>query len=217
MRTIFILFLVALNSFETYSQKEDWNSEEMNTGKSASYLSPMDKEVLIELNKVRTNPGLYAELYVIPILSHFKGNIDTTSNVETNEGVKAIKECILALKKTDKMGILHPDESLARVAKRHTSAQSKTDQTGHTSPDGETFEERLRNVKFMRTGECLSYGDETARSVVTSLLIDDGVPTRGHRKIILTPGFSSAGISSGKHKEYKDMCTIDFGGGEKPK
>ena len=75
-----------------------------------------------------------------------------------------------------------------------------------------SFEDRLRKVNFLSTGECISYGEAEARGIVISLLVDDGVPSRGHRKIILDPKFSAVGISAGKHVVYSAMCTLDFGG-----
>ena len=150
------------------------------------------------------------------MLDNFDGKLDTRNNVETKEGAKAVKECIAQLRDTKKMDLLIPDKELTRAALHHTSMQSKTRQTGHDSPNGETFEHRLRKVKFMNTAECISYGEGQARDIVVQLLVDDGVPSRGHRKIILTPRFSAVGIAAGGHLVYSNMCTLDFGGGGMP-
>jgi hypothetical protein len=191
---------------------DSWDSKTLNTGQSVSYLTTLEKEVLLELNKVRSDPPRYATLYISPILNELRGRLNTRSNVETKEGAKAVEECIAQLLRTNKMGLLDPDKDLAKAAFRHTSKQSKTREIGHNSPDGETFEHRLRKIKYSITGECISYGEDKARDIVTSLLVDDGVPSRGHRKIVLDPRFSCVGISAGGHLVYSHMCTIDFAG-----
>ena len=61
------------------------------------------------------------------------------------------------------------------------------------------------------TGENISYGDDNARNIVIQLLVDDGVPSRGHRKNILNFKFDEVGVSVGKHSGYGSMCVIDFG------
>ena len=43
------------------------------------------------------------------------------------------------------------------------------------------------------------------------MLIDDGVPNRGHRKN-LWGNFKKVGIASGPHKTYKHLSVIDFFG-----
>jgi uncharacterized protein YkwD len=217
---LFLLISISSVSVLLYAQQDktgisdsaNWDNSKLNTGKSVSYLSALDKEVLLELNKVRSNPKQYAEQYITPIIDYFQGKLDTRNHVQTNEGVSAVKECIAQLKRTKSMGLLMPDPDLAKASKRHTSAQSKTSETGHDSPNGESFEYRLRKIKFSSTGECISYGEDHARGIVISLLIDDGVPSRGHRRIILDPKYTSVGVATGSHQAYSSMCTIDFGG-----
>ena len=41
-----------------------------------------------------------------------------------------------------------------------------------------------------------------ARSVMLSLIVDDGVADRGHRVAIYNPRFRVVGIASGAHSEY---------------
>ena len=49
-----------------------------------------------------------------------------------------------------------------------------------------------------------------AREIVLSLLIDDGVPGRGHRRVTPTAGYGEVGLSIGMHKSYGKVCVIDF-------
>jgi len=47
-------------------------------------------------------------------------------------------------------------------------------------------------------------------SVVLQLLIDDGVPSRGHRTNIFDASFIETGIASGPHKVYEMMSTLNY-------
>jgi uncharacterized protein YkwD len=208
MKIASVLLLVMIASAAS-SQELTW-SESLNTAKSATFLSALEQEVLFELNKVRSDPSRYAEMYVRPVLDEFKGKLNVRQHVETQEGPAAVQDCLTHLMRMKGMNALEPDQDLARVAAGLTSAQSKTRQTGHTAPNGKTFEQRMRKLKFRRSGECISYGESSARGIVLSLLIDDGVPSRGHRNIVLDRNFTRAGVSAGTHRQYGEMCTIDF-------
>jgi uncharacterized protein YkwD len=208
---ILLLNILALSAF-AQSDTTLWNKT-ADTGRSVSYMTDFEKDVLQELNKARSNPSLYAKLYIEPMLTEFKGNVNTHDNIQTQEGVSAVKECIAQLKRTAKMGMLESNKKLYGTAQEHTSAQSKTREVGHTSPNGKTFVDRIKPLRFPTAGECISYGQRNGRDVVTSLLIDDGVENRGHRKTILNSQLDAAGISAGGHLVFGHMCTIDFAGG----
>ena len=58
--------------------------------------------------------------------------------------------------------------------------------------------------------EVISFGPEDAASVIIDLVVDDGVRNRGHRKILLDPGYRVAGAACGPHKTFRVVCVIDF-------
>jgi hypothetical protein len=58
--------------------------------------------------------------------------------------------------------------------------------------------------------ENISYGHDDPFSIVAQLLVDDGVPSRGHRKNLLTPSFQRVGVAVGPHAKYGKMCTQNF-------
>jgi uncharacterized protein YkwD len=62
------------------------------------------------------------------------------------------------------------------------------------------------------SGENINYGNANAKKIVTTLLIDDGVPSRGHRRNILNDTFRYVGVAFGEHRVYRHMCVIDFAG-----
>jgi uncharacterized protein YkwD len=76
--------------------------------------------------------------------------------------------------------------------------------TGHTGTDGSSPSDRVCKYVEVQgmSGENIAYGDETAQQVVVSLLIDDGVPSRGHRLNTFQKGFYKMSAFTGDHKTY---------------
>jgi uncharacterized protein YkwD len=60
------------------------------------------------------------------------------------------------------------------------------------------------------SGESITLGSNPARDVVLQLLIDDGVRDRGHRKTLLDRHYAVAGAACGPHREFQQICVIDF-------
>ena len=61
-----------------------------------------------------------------------------------------------------------------------------------------------------RVAENISYGGYSARGVVIQLIVDDGVPGRGHRINLFNPDYRQVGIGCGRHARFHDMCVLDF-------
>ena len=57
----------------------------------------------------------------------------------TFEGISVFQEAIVELNKQAPVGPLEWSDKIQRVAKYHTDAQGKTEETGHISPDKKTM------------------------------------------------------------------------------
>ena len=96
------------------------------------------------------------------------------------------------------------------IAKGHAI---KSWETGHVGHDG--FNERFKDVyssKYFTVAENCDYGNSKAMGVIMSLLIDEGIPSLGHRINILHEEMNSIGVSLQPHSEYRYNCVMDFGG-----
>ncbi len=188
---------------------------------SMYYLTELEKQVVREVNSVRRNPKAYAR-YVLDLKQHFDGDLLKVPGeiaLMTNEGAKAFDECYDALMNTDPLDTLKPSRGMSLAARDHVDDQSTTTATGHTGSDGSTPFDRIeRYGSWLSTaGENIDYGNDDARRIVLSLLVDDGVPSRGHRQNILNPQFRVIGVACGPHGEFRHMCVMTLAGGFKAK
>lgn len=201
---------------------DDWNERILDTADGSSYLNELEEAIVYELNLVRANPSRYAEGYLKPLLDVFEGklfNYPGQLPINTHEGEKAVQECIRALQQAESVSVLYPNAGLSKSAKELVDFQTKNGKVGHIGKNRSTPVDRIENHGEWesRIAENISYGNHDARQIVIALLVDDGVPTRGHRKNILNNDFKLVGVNTGQHPGYGTMCVMDFAGGFKSK
>lgn len=193
----------------------NWDITVLDTAADVDYLSPVEKDVILEMNKVRTDPKKYAELYIKPTLKYYSGknySVPGQITIVTQEGTSAVNNCISALSSSKKVGILIAEKGIWLAAKDHAVDQSKTGKTGHDGSDGSNPFQRMERYGggYTTAGENCAYGPNTGRDIVVQFLIDDGVPSRGHRKNIMNGAFSQTGLSIQTHPQFRYCCVIDY-------
>ncbi len=215
-KTLLLLFFmpVLLKAVEPES------SAMLNTAAAAGYLSPLEKEIIFEINLFRSNPALYAEKYIAPLAKNFNNKILTYPGdlpIKTVEGVSALNECVHELKRMKPLPLIYPNKELTRAAKDHCRDQSKSGATGHTGGDRSNLRTRIeRHGDWEKQiAENIAYGNTSARQTIIFLLIDDNVRSRGHRKTFLNQDLKLVGVACGSHPEYRTMCVMDFATGMK--
>lgn len=200
---------------QTRTDADGWNVQQLDTARNVTYLSRLEKDVILELNKLRSDPPKYAELYIQPRTRYFRGNTYSTTgghSIVTTEGSRAVEECYNALRTAQSVPLLYPREGLSQAAKDHTLDQGAAGTTGHNGSDGSSFDSRASRYGRWSgaMAENISYGNNSGREIVCQLLIDDGVPSRGHRANNLNRAYTYAGVSTGYHERYEFMCVIDL-------
>lgn len=176
----------------------------------------LEQEILKEINLVRTRPAEYAA-YLEQLRPHFKGKEYTRPGMPglmTQEGTQALDEAISALRAARPAPALSLSQGMYSSAHLLVRDQAGTDSTGHRGRDGSFCEQRAQRFGTWKEpiGENLSYGTDTARERVLTLLIDDGFANRNHRKRLLDASFRVAGVACGEHK-LGAMCVITLAGG----
>jgi len=173
-----------------------WNTAALDLARNVTYLTAVEKDIILELNMVRSDPKKYAELYI-------------KQSIATNA---AAKELYNELLKTPSRAVLQPKKGLSQAAKDHVADTGPKGTIGHTGSNGSSMSDRMNRYGTWRSGasENISYGYNTAREIVTQLLIDDGVAGRGHRKNIMDANARYVGVAVGTHAKYRYMCVQDF-------
>lgn len=138
----------------------------------------------------------------------------TGAKIDTQEGMSVVKDAIQFLKAQAPLKALAWNPYLAQKAKEMVAWQGAKGTTGHKRGNGKTYSEEKDwlNHGLECAGENLHYGSDDLKQIVIDLIIDDGVPTRGHRHNIYNANFTDIGVALGEHHSpYNVMCTQDFG------
>ena len=173
--------------------------------------SELDRDVLDEVNYLRANPGDYAD-ELDALQQHFDGRIlygnGEEPDMTTNEGARAVDEAARDLRRISPLPEIKHSDILAQAAADHVASQGATGQVGHVSNGrrpGQRVKARGGNIYV---GEVIAYGIFGARNAVRQLVVDDGVPGRGHRKLLLFAPYRYAGVACGPHKKWRNMCVV---------
>ena len=190
----------------------------LNTGLvNAGFAQAIEIEIVAELNLARTRPDVYMGI-LNDYRASIKGNrleVPGETTILLEEGTKAVDEAIAFLKKQRALSPLVLSRGLSLAARDHALDQGKTGQTGHTGSDRSTMGTRIeRYGQWQKTaGENIAYGGQTVRDFMIQLIVDDGVPSRGHRTNIFNPEFLVVGIAVGTHPVFRTICVQNFAGG----
>ena len=176
----------------------------------------LEQDILKEINLARTRPAEYAA-HLEGLRPYFNGKEYRRPGMPgllTQEGAEALDEAISFLRAARPAPTLTLSQGMCSGARELVKDQAGTDLSGHRGKDGSFCEQRVQRFGTWKEpiGENLSYGHETARERVLTLLIDDGFANRGHRKRLLDASFQVAGIACGDHK-LGAVCVITLAGG----
>ena len=181
-------------------------------------LTPTARDVVLHLNLARLNPAGYARTFIEPRRSLFRDRLffdplgPNQTPLQTREGWSAVEEAAREMEEVSPMPTLSVSAALSRAASDHALDQSGSGALGHQGKEGSTPSERVQRYgRWERVvGEVIAYGPVSGREVVSRLLIDDGVPDRGHRHNILAPAFRYVGVSIETHPLYRRLVVIDL-------
>jgi len=177
----------------------EWNKAEYrqcNTAAGVNYLSEEEKTTIYILNLARMNPSLFAKTVV-------KAYPDYAGEESLNQS-EYFRGLLTFLNKKTAMPLLSPERTLFESARCHATTSGEVGYVGHNR--------RPQSCKKLETflGECCQYGYKDPLSIIMDLLIDEGVPSLGHRIILFKP-HTQIGISIQPHKRYRWNAVLDLG------
>lgn len=202
---ILVLFLFS-SSFAQNKITDAFSASELqnaNTAQSATYFSEEEQQVILIMNLVRLYPEKFRDEVLKPYVEF--------SAIKKNKYYNSLLQDLKSAKPTTP---IKPHKTLYDEASEHAISMGKKGKTGHNSASGKSFNSRMKPLldDFASVGENCQYGYNTAIAIVIDLLIDDGIPSLGHRKNIMNSNFQYAGVRIAYHKNYTYNCVIDFGG-----
>jgi uncharacterized protein YkwD len=181
------------------------------------FLSPLEVEVLNEINLARTNPEQYLSFLEgqRPLYHGKRFERPGEIPIITQEGVAALDEAINYLRSAKPVPPLDPSTGLSRAASDHAKEQGHTGAMGHKGTNKSDPWDRMNRYGTWqrRAAENIAYGSDKARDIVMQQVIDDGVHDRGHRTNLFDPDFHFVGIGCESHARYRNVCVIDFAEG----
>jgi hypothetical protein len=144
-------------------------------------------------------------------------NIYTRPNgqrIQTTEGRALIEETIAFLKVQKPLNTLEWNIDMWKACRDHGEDQAPSGSTGHSGSDGSSPQVRMQRYGNLMApaGENLAWGSFDAKDAIIQLIIDDGVPSRGHRLNIFKEGYFEHGsyfMESG-HKVYGTSYCENF-------
>lgn len=177
-----------------------WREPEIdsaNTAAEAKFLQPEEREVILITNLVRLYPQIFLQRVLI---SGFTENISYEDN-------SYYRSLIKDLQSQKPLPALQPDETLTRLARDYAISSGKKGFIGHGD-----FDRRMKKIQCMGwKGENINYGANDPLDIVVQLLIDNNVPSLGHRKNLLDASYRFIGVGMAPHKsEYRTVCVMDF-------
>lgn len=185
-------------------------------GWTLDFLSVLEKGIAHEVNLARTNPRQYAS-YLEKWSQYYNDKeIERLGRptIITQEGVMPVKEAIRYLRSVSALPLLKTSLGMSLGAKDHVEELGPDGRLGHKGLTGSWPTDRVSRYGRWKgaLGEAIYYGRDDAREIVMALIIDDGVPSRGHRHNIFDSGFRVVGVGCGAHATYEIMCVITFAG-----
>lgn len=192
--------------FAQFCALDNWDWQLLNTASSAEFLSDEEKNIILVTNMVRSNPVRFADLYIKPLINYLhnkKINLPNGQILILSEGRALLSDLYKQMIKTKPMNILYPSPGLTLAAKLHGENLQKSSKVDHGSGKN-SLENRInKHGKWQYCiGENITTYYQSPMLIVISLLLDDAVKSRSHRKNILDPSFNRIGVCFTNHKKF---------------
>lgn len=180
-------------------------------------LSALESQIVAELNQARDNPQSFI-VYLEEYKKYLKGNKLSMPNktaLVMIEGLPAIEDAISDLKKNSKQNPLIVSNGLTKVARQQLADLLENPSLKHLGKDGSPLDRRMMKVGFTdgAIAENISQRVADAREVILTMIVDDGLKSRSHRKNVFSTTFKLFGIACGSAQDNNTICVAEFADG----
>jgi len=184
---------------------------------AAEKIADMETEVIANMSWVRQYPNEAAALLTKKLMN-FRGKnyiLGPNSTLVTHEGASAVEEAIRVMNNMRPLAKFQytNEPGLRLAAEDHVADIGPRGKCSHDGSDGSKPRDRVNRYGRVRnrSGENLWFGElSDAMDIVFDLIVDDGVPGRGHRKVIFSPEYYVVGCRIKPHASYGHVCALSF-------
>jgi hypothetical protein len=172
----------------------------------AESLTPDQKNWFYWTNYSRSNPARFWDSVVLPLIKIYP-QFQNSNSVSLKKDLYNCKP----------LPLLKPNRTLATLAQQQASALADMKSApSHTSPDGQTFQQRMQRAGLKCVGENISFGPSSTVLGLVLLYLDQGVSDLGHRTSLLNPSYTEMGIGISSYPNKMFMIVQDFGCSSRP-
>lgn len=164
--------------------------KEQEYSKEYPYMTVREQLMIEEINQLRSNPIDYIPFIKTYIESMQQEIInDASMSVMYEDEISSAYELINELSGIDPLSILKPHEGVYLAAKKHGLDMVQHKNFSHIGSDGSYPWDRVGVTApdLSDANENLVGGPYEIRQAIILLLVDSGIPDRGHRKTLLNP------------------------------
>lgn len=168
------------------------NKKPVSEQESAPIVDSLEKKIIAELNRVRTNPQAYAD-WLETQKQYYQGmllKLPGEQPIRTNRGLRTLEEAIAFLRQQKQLPALSSSQELTSTAKQQIAA--------------------ISNNQIIKSENNLVYNKVTPEAIVMQLVVDDGFPDRPHRLAIFNQNHQKAGIACSQIPVYDNVCAIAY-------
>ena len=168
---------------------------------SLQEFSSDEQDVIYWVNVLRNDPPGFKKQVILPFLSVFP-------EANTNYAKSLLQD----LEKQSPLQLIEPSISLRKETQKHAKDLGLHQKNiSHSSSDGRSFQQRMNDAGVSKcAGENILEGKKDALKAVIMLLIDQGVPDKGHRKALLNADFNLMACSIFPKKNSENFIHVQL-------
>lgn len=188
---VFSCLAIVGYSNQRQSYSTEWTEEELraaNTVSSATYMTPLERDVMICINLARLYPRKFAQIEVAPF----------EMDASVSPTFAAYKQSLMQTLQT-----MEPVCAIVPSYEYYLAAYCWAEESGRLGVIGHSRVE----CEKVNVAECCSYGVDTPIGITLQWLIDDNVASLGHRINCLSPSYKQGGVAHMPHSVWR-YCTV---------
>ena len=195
-------------SFNEVIDSSNIDFKSLNTAINSDYMNKQEKRMIFEINYVRKYPKIYSKI----IAKYLSDKSNSTWGLDYDTYYAGL-ELIDELNSMESLNVLIPKKCIYNAAKIHGLDCKKRGFFDHTGSDkSDPWDRITKQCSDFKTGnENGSGGSGKPRNTVISLLLDDGISSRGHRYNIINKKWVYVGCFRYEDPKYRYQWVQNFG------